>query len=97
MPRSATFAALDPANRRVLFDWLGDPAAAHIDTAIDMSLRPWNVAGAVNVIGIFEPGRTAASWLVVQDASGWFLLTCATGAVSETCPALADVLELIIG
>ncbi len=97
MPRSATFTSLDPADRRVLFDWLGDPAAGRIDTAIDMSLRPWNVAGALRVIGIFEPGRAAASWLIVQDASGWFLLTCAGGAMSETCPALADVLALIAG
>jgi hypothetical protein len=98
---AGTFTGLDPASRASLTDWLASATegagagAGRIDTVLDLSHRPWNVADAQTIIGVFEQGKPSASWLIVWHRSLWTLVRCGDGAVSEACPALGDILGLL--
>lgn len=96
MLRAGSFAGLDPANREVLSDWHKNIADRRIDMIVDMSLRPWNTVGARVIIGVFERGRDAASWLVVEYHGSWMLVHCADGTASAEFATLAEVLALIV-
>lgn len=77
--------------------WTDGPG--QIDRVIDFARRPWNVAGLDAVIGIFEAGSPAASWLLVRYESRWVLAQVGDditgGTVSEVCDSLAEALDLI--
>jgi hypothetical protein len=90
---AGTFTGLDTADRLVLSDWLDD--ANGIDTVMDFSVRPWNVAGARGIFGVFEVGKEQATWLIVRDRSGWILVRCSDGFVSDLTVSLLDILGLI--
>ncbi|WP_428491320.1 hypothetical protein [Rhodopila sp.] len=90
---AGTFTGLDIADRQTLADWLED--ADGIDTVMDFSPRRWNVAGARGILGVFEAGREIATWLIVREGSGWILLRCRDGSISNLTSRLADVLRLI--
>jgi hypothetical protein len=90
---AGTFTGLDPASRAALSDWVA--GAGGIDTVVDLSHRPWNIAGADTIIGVFEHGKPSASWLIVLHRSRWTLARCDDHSVSETYPALGEILGLI--
>jgi hypothetical protein len=99
MLQAGTFTALDPASRDSLSDWLTiaatDAGAGGIDTVLDLSPRPWKVAGARTIIGVFEKGKGSATWLIVRHRSLWTLARCDDGSVSDACTTLAEILGLI--
>ncbi len=37
--------------------WLDDAGTRGIDAAMDLSVRPWGIAGAGAIVGVFEAGR----------------------------------------
>jgi hypothetical protein len=90
---AGTFNGLDTADRQVLLDWLDD--AEGIDTVMDFSVRPWNVAGARGIFGVFEAGKEQATWLILWDHFGWMLLHCSDSFVSDLTISLVDILDLI--
>jgi hypothetical protein len=92
---AGTFTGLDSASRARLADWLAGMGAGGIDTVLDLSHRPWKVADARTIIGVFERGKPSASWLIVRHQSLWTLIQCGDGAVSETRSTLGDILGLI--
>ena len=96
MLRAGSFAGLDPVDREVLSDWHKTIADRRIDMVVDMSLRPWNTVGARVIIGVFEQGKGAASWLVVKYHGSWILVHCADGTASAEYATLAEVLTLIV-
>jgi hypothetical protein len=90
---AGTFTGLDTGDRQVLSDWLDN--ASGIDAVVDFSVRPWNVLGTTAIFGVFEAGRDLATWLMVRHASGWMLVSCSDGSVSDVMVSLSDVLDLI--
>ncbi len=98
---AGTFTGLDSASRASLTDWLASAAAGAgagagcIDTVLDLSHRPWRVADARTIIGVFERGKPSASWLIVRHRSLWTLVRCGDSAVSETRSTLGEILGLI--
>ena len=90
---AGTFIGLDIADRHVLSDWLDRTAG--IDSIMDFSVRPWNVAGARGIFGVFEAGKEKATWLIVRDARGWMLLDCRDSFISDLTMGLVDILGLI--
>jgi hypothetical protein len=90
---AGTFSGLDCVSRASLAAWLA--GAGGIDTVLDLSQRPWNVADAAAIIGVFERGNASASWLIVRHRSLWTLVRCGDAAVCETCATLGDILRLI--
>jgi hypothetical protein len=102
---AGTFNELDATSRATLGDWLASASngsgAGRIDTVLDLSRRPWNVADARTIIGVFEPGQGSASWLLVGHVghvghrAAWTLVRCEDGFVSETRPTLGEILGLI--
>jgi hypothetical protein len=96
MLRAGTFTGLDMADRRTLSCWLADAAGGHIDV-VDFTPRPWNVSAARTILGVFEPGQTLASWLIVRHHTEWILIRRSDGLVMDVSVLLADVLALIAG
>ncbi|MEA2737218.1 MAG: hypothetical protein QOH05_525 [Acetobacteraceae bacterium] len=90
---AGTFSGLDSADRQALLDWLDD--ASEIDTIMDFSVRPWNVAGTSAIFGVFETGRDQATWLIVRYGLGWMTVRCADGFVSDVSASLPEILDLI--
>jgi hypothetical protein len=90
---AGTFTGLDTADRQVLSDWLD--SALGIDTVMDFSVRPWNVAGTTAIFGVFEVGQDQATWLIVRHTSGWMLVRCSDSSVSDVMVLLPDILDLI--
>jgi hypothetical protein len=89
------FTGLDRVDRKVLSDWLQRAEVRGIDTAIDLSVRPWNIAGIPVIVGIFEKNRSQATWLIIHCIDGWVLARCGDGSVSDVSGALSDILALI--
>ena len=85
----------DVTDRRILSAWLDQAGTDGIDTVLDLGVRPWNIAGAGAIFGVFETHRDQASWLIVQYGPGWILARCADGFISEMSVSLADILRLI--
>lgn len=92
---TAIFPQLDIADRSVLLDWLDHAEEHGIDTVMDLAVRPWNIVGVDVVIGVFEIGKSQASWLVVRHGSGWALARCDDGFVSDVAASLAGILAMI--
>jgi hypothetical protein len=88
-----SFTGLAIADRQALSAWLDD--ASDIYTVTDLTDRPWNVAGARTVFGVFEIGKDKASWLVVRHRFGWTVACCADGFISDVSASLQGVLKLI--
>lgn len=93
MLRAGALTGLDSADRQALSDWLD--SASGIDTVVDFAVRPWNIAGASVIFGIFEDNKDKASWLVVRHGSAWTLARCADGFISDVSASLPDILDLI--
>jgi hypothetical protein len=93
--RAHTYAGLDEAERQALSDWLDYAGARGIDAAMDLSVRPWGVAGAGAIVGVFEAGKEKASWLLLRHEAGWTLARCADGFVSDAMFSLSATLALI--
>jgi hypothetical protein len=93
--QAGSFTRLDKADAQILADWLERAEARGIDAAIDLSVRPWNIAGVRFIVGIFEKDRSEASWLIVRCSAGWMLARCSDGFVSDVSVALSDTLALI--
>ena len=91
--RAGTFTKLDIADRQALSDWLD--SSSGIDAVIDLALRPWNIAGASAILGIFEANKNQASWLIVRYRLGWTAARCTDGFISDVLESLVDVLSLI--
>lgn len=83
------------AERLVLSAWLGRAETMDIDAVIDLAVRPWDIAGAQAILGVFETAMEHASWLMVRCESRWTLAKCADGSVSTISASLADILGLI--
>ena len=62
---------------------------------MDLSVRPWGIAGAGAIVGVFEAGKEKASWLLLRHWSGWTLARCADGFVSDAMMSLPAILALI--
>jgi hypothetical protein len=93
MPPAGTFIGLDTADRQALSDWLD--GASGIDSVIDLAVRPWNIAGATAIIGVFRTYQDQASWLIVRDGAGWTLADCRNDIISDPSPSLPDILCMI--
>jgi hypothetical protein len=91
----SAFAGLVAADRQALADWLVRQAPAHIDAVRDLSARPWNLAGIGPIIGIFEPGKPLASWLIAHHAQGWLVVRPSDGSMADPAATLADALGLL--
>jgi hypothetical protein len=89
------FARLEASDGTILAHWLENALRHGIDAAIDLSVRPWNIAGNPIIVGIFEKNRAEASWLIVHCSDGWMLANCSDGSVSPVSAALSDILALI--
>jgi hypothetical protein len=89
------FMGLDKADGQILSDWLEQAEARGIDAAIDLSVRPWHIASAPIIVGIFEKNRSKASWLLVRCPAGWMLAGCSNGSISDVSSRLTDILALI--
>jgi hypothetical protein len=96
-PEADTFNDLDVTERKVLSEWVVRVSAKGIDAVKDLSVRPWNVAGAKVIVGVYETNKAAASWLVVRDGENWALARCADGFVSDGSASLPDILTQIVG
>lgn len=94
MRKAIALMSLGAADRAALSRWLSGPAAGRIEAAIDLTPRPWNVDAAHAVIGLFEHGRSNASWLVINSRTGWAVADCATGDIRGASPTLARALAL---
>ena len=92
-PRVGTIDGLDSAGHRILSAWLDK--AAGIDTVLDLGVRPWNIAAANVILGVFETNRDQASWLIVRYGPGWTLARCSDGFISDVSASLQDILRLI--
>lgn len=91
-----TFSAIATADRLVLSNWLDHAVAAGIaDSAIDLAPRPWKVAGANAVIGVFESKKHQASWLIVRCGPQWAMARCSDGFTSGASTSLTEILNLI--
>ena len=90
---SATFTGLDLADREALSDWLDN--AGGIDTVVDFSVRPWNLADAKTILGVFEPDRSQATWLIMRHDAGWTLVRHETRFISDVLASLSDALGLL--
>ncbi len=95
VPRAQTYVGLDEADRLVLLDWLDEAGSWGIDAAMDLSVRPWGIAGAGAIVGVFEAGKEEASWLLLRHWAGWTLARCADGFVSDAMMSLPAILALI--
>jgi hypothetical protein len=93
--RAQTYTGLDAADRQALSVWLDYAGARGIDAAVDLSVRPWGIAGAGAIVGVFEAGKEKASWLLLRHSAGWTLARCADGFVSDAMFSLPAVLALI--
>jgi hypothetical protein len=90
-----TFADLDRADREVLMDWLAAARANGVDAAIDLAARSWGAGELDAVIGVFEAGHPAASWLLVRYQAHWVVATVDDASISAVCDTLAQALDLI--
>jgi hypothetical protein len=90
---AGTFIGLDTADRQALSDWLD--GVSGIDTVIDLAVRPWNIAGATAIFGVFRTYQDQASWLIVRHDAGWILADCRNGIISDISPSLPDILWMI--
>ena len=95
MLREPTFAGLDLPERKVLADWLAAAQTRGIDAAIDFARRPWGAGQLESVIGVFETGRTMASWLLVRYQAQWVVATVSDETISATRDSLTAALALI--
>jgi hypothetical protein len=86
---------LTPADGKVLADWLAVAKTTGIEMVSDFTPRPWRVAQADVVIGVFETGQMVASWMVVRSRGRWVVAAVHNGTVSDARVALADALRLI--
>jgi hypothetical protein len=93
--RASSFAGLAEADKQVLLAWQDRAEAAGIDTVLDLAVRPWNIAGAGAIFGVFEFDKDQASWLIVRYGFGWTLARCSDGFVSDVSASLPDILSLI--
>jgi hypothetical protein len=91
--QAGTFTGLDTADRQVLSGWLD--AASGIDTVLDLATRPWNIAGASAILGVFETDQDQASWLIVRHGSRWTVAREADGFVSDELDSLQEILGLL--
>ncbi len=98
------FIGLSPNDKQILDEWLVVAKAGQIDRVIDFGDRRWNVAGLDVVLGVFEAGGLAASWLLVRYQSCWVLAQVGEtlgvgdsveGEVSDICDSLPEALALI--
>lgn len=94
-PQAGTIDGLDSADQRILSAWLDGAAAAGIDTVLDLGVRPWNIAGANVICGVFETNRDQASWLIIRYGPGWTLARCSDGFISDVFASLPDILRII--
>ena len=95
VPRAGSFMQFDDADRVILSAWLDRAATRGIESALDLTIRPWKIVGLDAAFGIFETNRKRASWLIVRHGSEWVLASCADGFVSDVSSSLAEILELI--
>jgi len=95
MPGGGGIGGLTPEDGAVLEDWLSAARNAGIETVSDLTARPWQVAQPDLVIGVFETGQTAASWLVIRAQGRWVVATVPNDTVSDAHVMLADALRLI--
>lgn len=89
------FAGLDVADRQVLADWLACKSPDGVDAVLDLTARPWNLAGIGPIIGVFEAAKLRATWLILRHPDGWLLIDPGDGSVSDLCATLAGVLASI--
>ena len=95
MPDDPGLAALATADRAILAAWLGRVRARGIDAAVDLTPRPWNVPGALAVIGVFRAHEGVARWVIAWHADGWLLLRPHDGFIQEAPRPLQEVLATI--
>ncbi|HQT78746.1 MAG TPA: hypothetical protein PLD10_16960 [Rhodopila sp.] len=95
IPAMSSFAGLDAADRQVLAEWLARKSPDGVDAVLDLTARPWNLAGACVIIGVFEPARPLATWLILRHPDGWLLIRPGDGFVSDLCATLTGVLASI--
>lgn len=94
-PHLSAFPGLGRADRQDLSEWSRRIADSGIDAVLDLSARPWRVAEAAAVIGVFETAKPLATWIVLQLAGEWLLLRPADGFISPPSATLRDVLGRI--
>jgi hypothetical protein len=92
---AGTITGLDGADAQILSGWFGRVSAVGIDSILDLSARPWMIDGPQAIMGIFEKQKDQASWLILRCCSGWMLIDCRSGFISDVSAALDDVLMLI--
>jgi hypothetical protein len=66
-----------------------------IESAEDLTSRPWPCPIAGTVIGVFQAGAAAARWLVIGHNGAWAVACCAENVVSRTFHSLAEALSAI--
>lgn len=87
------FASLTPADRQALTAWLRHTEG--FDGIEDFSGRPWFDDWPGTILGVFEGGRSRASWLLIRHADRWIAAHCADGFVSAPADSLQAVLSFI--
>ena len=92
---TGAFSTLSPDEQTLLQNWQSAARAVGIDAVQDLTSRPWPSHIDGTVIGVFEAGREAASWLVICHDSTWAVAFCAEGAVSGALSSLTAALSLI--
>lgn len=88
----ASFRALSADERNHLLEWRVAARIISIDAVEDLTLRPWPCPITGTVLGIFQTGDDAASWLVVGQHGTWAVADCADGRVMSPYASLAEAL-----
>ncbi len=93
--RSQAFSGLSLHERDHLREWQAAALTIGIDAVEDLASRPWPYPIAGTVIGVFEVGGAAASWMVIGHNGAWAVASCADETVSQTFDSLAEALAAI--
>jgi hypothetical protein len=92
---SQPFAALSMDERNHLREWRVAARMIDVDAVEDLASRPWPVPITGTVIGVFQAGDEAATWLVIGQNGTWAVADCGMSRVSRSFYSLAEALAAI--
>jgi hypothetical protein len=92
---SQAFSGLSEQELAHLQNWQMAARIVGIDAIEDLASRPWPCPISGPVIGVFQVGGTAASWMVIGHNGTWAVAACGDGSVSASFHSLAAALASI--
>jgi len=89
------FGTLSNDERNHLREWQAAARIIGVDAIQDLASRPWPIEIGGTVIGVFQSGDEAASWLVIGQNGSWAVADCTDNQVSSSFYSLAEALASI--